>query len=65
MTSIRESRMERWHKLLKPRTSAKPPSRKPMPPEQETANPLPDNDYTRKQRPFADDEENSPAQEGP
>jgi hypothetical protein len=37
-----------------------PGERKPMPPERETLNPAPDKDYSDKEQPFTDGEENDP-----
>ena len=36
------------------------PTRKPMPAEQETPNPAPDKDYSDKEQPFTEGEENDP-----
>jgi hypothetical protein len=62
MTDINESRIERWNKLLKAMASGEPLKRKAM--LGETRNPLPEKDYTSKQQPYCDDEENDPEIDG-
>ena len=46
--------------VLKATAASEPPSRKPMPAEQETPNPAPDKDCSDREQPFTDGEENDP-----
>lgn len=61
MADIKERRAERWKKLLKGRASGEPPTGWKS---GETRNPLPEKDYTDKQQPYCDDEENDPEIDG-
>ena len=63
MASFRGEADKRFDKLLKA-IEGEPPKRKSLADEQETPNPLPDKDYTSKQQPFGDDEENDPEIDG-
>ena len=61
MTSITENRKKRWKMILKAMASGgEPPARKPMPSEHQTPNPAPDKDYSEKEQPFTEGEENDP-----
>ena len=54
----------RFDKLLKAMVEGEAPKRKSLADEHETPNPLPEKDYTSKQQPFGDDEENDPEIDG-
>ena len=53
---------KRFDKLLKAMVQGEAPKRKAM--HGETRNPLPEKDYTSKQQPYCDDEENDPEIDG-
>jgi hypothetical protein len=61
MADIKESRKDRWKNLLKGRASDERSSESKS---GETRNPLPEKEYTDKQRPYCDDEENDPEIDG-
>ncbi len=52
--------MAESNRLTTEMAASEPPGRKPMPAEQETPNPAPDKDYSDKEQPFTDGEENDP-----
>ena len=54
---------QRFSIVLERKSSREPPAKKPMPVEQETANPLPAKYHTGEHHPFTDDEENDPETE--
>ncbi len=47
--------------VLKTKAASEPPSRKAMPAEQETPNPAPDKDYSDREQPLTEGEENDSA----
>ena len=54
--------MRKFDRLLRAMAEGEPPARKAI--RGETQNPLPEKDYTHKQHPLCDDEENDPEIDG-